>query len=239
MRLVAYVRVSTKEQVESGYGLPQQRAQIKAWAKRCGHTIARWESDEGASGSNGLDTRIGLYSALQAVESGEAEGLVVKQLDRLARDRVLQETLLAQLWRHGAQVFSTVDAESDSLADGGADPTRNLTRQILGAIAEYERALIVMRLRGGKLAKQAEGGYIGGRVPYGKRLTDDGRIIPDEYEVDVIQRMQSMRSDGASFRQICSTLNAADIRTKEGSEWVPPTVRSILLRMARTQEAAF
>jgi len=233
VRLAAYLRISTKEQAEHGYGLPQQRAQITAWAKRHGHRIALWERDEGQSGSNGLDARVGLYGALQAVESGEVEGLVVKQLDRLARDLVLQETLLARIWRHGAQVFSTIEAESDSLADGGEDPTRNLTRQILGAIAEYERALIVMRLRGGKLAKQAEGGYVGGRVPYGSQLTDDGKLEPDEAEREVVRRMQTMRESGASYREICAALNGDGIHTKSGTEWVPPTVRTILLRVGQ------
>jgi DNA invertase Pin-like site-specific DNA recombinase len=231
MRLLAYLRVSTQQQAEHGMGLDVQRAHIKEWASRCGHKIVGWESDEGLSGSNGLEVRIGLYSALRAIEEGEAEGLVVYRLDRLARDLILQETLLARVWQLGASVYSTVDAETDSLDSGGDDPTRNLTRQILGAIAQYERALIVMRMRSGKLAKKVRGGYIGGRVPYGFDLAPDGQLAPNASEQDAIALMVRRRSEGATLRSICADLDDAGYRPKSAdATWYPATVSGILRR---------
>ena len=102
MKIVAYTRVSTDKQAEQGLGLEVQRDAIKAWAKRERHRIALWTSDEGVSGSNGLDSRVGLLDAIGAgPRARSVQGLVVYKLDRLARDLNLQEQLLAEVWRMG------------------------------------------------------------------------------------------------------------------------------------------
>ena len=54
-------------------------------------------------------------------------------------------------------------------------------RQVLGAIAEYERALIRSRMGAGKAAKLATGGYAGGRPPSGWRA-EGKELVPDERE---------------------------------------------------------
>src|SRR5690242_12478196 len=95
MKLVGYLRVSTDRQAEEGLGLDVQEHAIRSWAKQEGHRISLWARDEGMSGSNGVETRVGLLDALGAIQSGAARGLVVYRLDRLARDLVLQEQLLA------------------------------------------------------------------------------------------------------------------------------------------------
>ena len=107
MKLVAYLRVSTDAQAEHGLGLDVQGHAITGWAKTNGHKVTFWTSDEGVSGSNGLDTRVGLLDAIAGLQDKRVAGLVVYRLDRLARDLNLQEQLLAEVWRMGARVFST------------------------------------------------------------------------------------------------------------------------------------
>ena len=97
LRLVGYLRVSTVDQAERGHGLDVQMRTISKWAKAHGHRIVRFYEDAGLSGSNGLDSRVALADALAAVRSREADALIVYRLDRLARDLVLQETLLAEI----------------------------------------------------------------------------------------------------------------------------------------------
>ena len=53
--LVAYLRVSTETQLD-GLGLDVQRKSIRQWARANRHRVVLWTSDEGVSGSNGLDT---------------------------------------------------------------------------------------------------------------------------------------------------------------------------------------
>jgi DNA invertase Pin-like site-specific DNA recombinase len=68
---------------------------------------------------------------------GLADQEVVYRLDRLARDLVLQEQLLAEVWRSG-ELFSTAGGEANLHGDP-EDPSRRLLRQVLGAVSEYER----------------------------------------------------------------------------------------------------
>jgi DNA invertase Pin-like site-specific DNA recombinase len=82
-------------------------------------------------------------------------GVVVYRLDRLARDLIVQETLLAEVWRMGREVFSTSAAEQGYLADDPHAPSRKLIRQVLGAVNEYERSMIShYRLAAGKPINQ-------------------------------------------------------------------------------------
>ena len=232
-KLAAYVRVSTDRQAEEGLGLDVQRHAIRGWAKEHGHRIALWTSDEGVSGSNGLDTRQGLLTALGALQDGSVSGLVVYRLDRLARDLVLQESLLAEIWRAGSRLYSTSAAEDAYLDPQGADadPSRALIRQILGAVASYERAMIRLRLRSGKQRKEAAGGYIGGAPPLGFRA-ESGSLVPDENETRIRQRVLALRAHGESLRQICEVLSAEGLQPKRGGRWHPETVRKIAGKLA-------
>lgn len=77
--------------------------------------------DEGLSGSNGLDSQVALGEAFGLLKDGQADGLVVYRLDRLARDLIIQETLLLELRRLGAEVFTTSAAEQGYLSDDPQD----------------------------------------------------------------------------------------------------------------------
>ena len=137
------------EQVD-GFGLDVQEAAIRAYCKAEHLRLVAMVSDEGQSGSNGLDHRRGLAEGLGRIERGEASALVVYRLDRLARDLLLQETVHARLEAGGAQVISVTEPAVE-----GDDATRILVRQLLGGIAQYERAVIRGRMMAGKAAKVA------------------------------------------------------------------------------------
>jgi DNA invertase Pin-like site-specific DNA recombinase len=229
MKVVAYLRVSTDRQAEEGLGLEIQEQAIKAWARTNAYRVTLWTRDEGISGSNGLDARVGLADALKAVKDGSADGLVVYRLDRLARDLVLQEQLLADVRRVGAQVFSTSPAEASYLTDDPDDPSRKLIRQVLGAVNEYERAMIALRLRSGRRRKADKGGYAYGSPPYGYRAV--GReLVEDEKEQLALARMRELRTDGASYRAIAERIATEGHLPKRGGVWHPMTVRQVLSR---------
>ena len=168
-KVLGYTRVSTQEQVTTGYGLEVQAKAIRDYARANGLRVARILSDEGQSGTNGLDARVGLAEALAIVERGEVAGIVVARMDRLARDLLLQETLMARMRQAGAEVISVSEPDMDS-----DDPTRVLVRQVLGSISQFERALIRGRMMAGRAAKVAGGGYGGGRPPFGWRARGQG-----------------------------------------------------------------
>lgn len=97
-KLVAYLRVSTIEQAEHGYGLDAQRAAIRSAAKKLNARIVAWTTDEGLSGTLDAVDRPGLAEALAHLRTGKADGLIVRDLDRLARAVSVQEAVLAEVW---------------------------------------------------------------------------------------------------------------------------------------------
>ena len=193
MGVVGYIRVSTDKQAEQGLGLDVQRHAIKIWAKATGHKVIAVEADEGISGSNGLEHRLGLAEALAAVRGGRADAVVVYRLDRLARDLVLQEQLLAEVRRLGGLVLSTSAREADYLVDDPQDPSRRLMRQVLGAVNEYERHMIRLRLSAvvGARPRAVAFGY--GSPLFGSRAVGGVLLSPDGID-----------SAGCKSRSCCS-----------------------------------
>jgi len=233
MRFAGYIRVSTERQVEEGLGAEIQRQAIRRWAKVEGHRIVEWFSDQGVSGSNGLDARVALPEAVALVRSQKAGGIVVYRLDRLARDLILQETLLREVRRVGGDIASTFASEAENLKDDPDDPNRRLIRHILGAISDWERAIIALRLRSGRRRKAEMGGFAYGSPPLGFRSVE-GALVPDQEEQAVIERIRTLAESGKSVRSIAEELTVEGWRTKRGLGTWHPTVVARQIRRIET-----
>ena len=222
MKIVGYVRVSTATEAEDGLGLDVQKAAVRAWSKANGHKLVRILADEGISGAKELEDRPGLADALDIVRNRKAQGIVVPRLDRLARDLIVQETILAEVRHIGGEVFPTSPAEASYLTDDPDDPSRKMIRQVLGAVSEYERSMVALRLRNGRRRKAELGGYASGAPAFGFEARD-GDPIKSQNEQSTIERIAELRASGSSFREICSTLEAEGHVTKrgplDGSRW--------------------
>jgi DNA invertase Pin-like site-specific DNA recombinase len=84
---------------------------------------------------------------------------------RLARDLMVGEVILQQLTNAGCKVIAA-DSGTDLTADSD-DPTRRLIRQVLGAVAELDRRVTVMKLRAARERKRSRGEQCEGRKPFG------------------------------------------------------------------------
>ena len=197
MKLVSYTRASTERQVEIGMGLEVQAAAIDSWSKRAGHNVVARCSDEGLSGTMHLDDREGLTEALSLVRMKKAHGIVVSNLDRLARKLTVQEAVLADIWEAEGRVFS-VDEDGEILEDDPDDPMRTAIRQMRGVFAELDRKLIVKRLRDGRKKKAELGGYASGAPRMGFKA-DQRQLVPIESEQTTICRIAELRAAGASL----------------------------------------
>lgn len=226
--LIGYRRVSTAGQVDR-YGLPAQETDLRAYARSTGHKIIRIETDGAKSGTLPADERPGLLAALKAIEKGEAAGLLVPgDLDRLARELIVQEAILGQVWKSGGVVHTTTRGEI--LADDPDDPMRTAIRQVMGAFAQLDRALIAKRMRNGRKAKAATGGYAGYGSPAFGQHSVAHELVTDKRETKVIARMRELRSEGLSYRLIAAQLNEEGLKSKRGGIWHPQTVQRVLER---------
>ena len=228
MKLVAYLRVSTDRQVEEGLGLDVQHRAIRRWADDNGHRIVMVARDEGLTGSNGIETRLGLHDALAAVRQGTVQGVVFYRLDRLARKLTVQEATLAKLWDMGATVFSVDMGEIPR--DDPNDPMKTALRQMIGVFAQLERGMIAARLRSGRMLKAERGGYAGfGAPPYGTRCVN-GELIDDVDEQRALDRAIELRASGSSLRSIARLLTREGYLPKRADRWHPETLRRMLAR---------
>lgn len=228
-KALGYARVSTAEQV-GGFGLDTQDEAIRKYAKDSGLKLLDVLREEGASGSNGLEGRPTLSRAFARLEAGEAEALVVWKMDRLARDLVKQETWIERLRDRGLTVLSVTEPDLD-----GEDKTRVLVRQILGAINEYERRVIVERMQSGRAAKAAKGGYAFGSPPYGW-TSKDGVLVPVPEEQEAIKLAKRLHRQGSSLREIAEKLTEEGYEPRRGEGWHPQTVARIIKRKAPVQK---
>jgi DNA invertase Pin-like site-specific DNA recombinase len=171
LRLITYARVSTDRQAEEGAGLEVQVRAMRAWARSHGHRIVEIVEvvrDEGMSGTLDAADRPALTAALEAVEGGRADGLVVHRLDRLGRSLTTLEAVSVKVWSMGGRVFTVDLGEVDR--DDPTDPMRTALRQIVGVLAQLERGMITARMKAARALKAEAGGYAGeGSPPFGWR----------------------------------------------------------------------
>ncbi|MFI6764160.1 recombinase family protein [Streptomyces sp. NPDC050355] len=137
------------------------------------------EADKAQSGTIAGDEGPELAAALLWVEEKKAQGIVAPNLDRLARELVVQEAALAQTWKHSGRAFMADQGEI--LPDDPEDPMRTTMRQTMGVFAQLDRGMTVAKLRRGRRIKGEKGQYAYGAPPYGwtahKKDLTTGKII--------------------------------------------------------------
>jgi DNA invertase Pin-like site-specific DNA recombinase len=236
MKLIAYLRVSSDAQMD-GYGLTVQENAIRGWAEHLGHELIGLVEDVGVSGATDALDRPGLGLVLQALRRGDAEGLVVARLDRLARALTVQEATLAVVWRMGHDVYAADSGQV--LQDDPDDPMRTALRQVVGIFSELDRRMVVKRLRDGRASKAADGRKSVGSYAYGFQGGGLGRerdAVPNPAEQEAVRLILEARADGASYRQIVRLLDAAGLAPRRASAWSPMTIRSVVQRAVVAQD---
>src|ERR1017187_7796182 len=157
----AYLRVSGKGQVK-GDGFPRQLQAIKTYSADHDIKIVQIFREEGVAGTRESMDRPAWSAMITALLANGVRTIIIEKLDRLARDLMVQEATIADLQKSGFTLTSV--AEPDLMA---SDPTRILMRQMMGAVAQYDKSQIVLKLRGARMRKRATGGRCEGRKPYG------------------------------------------------------------------------
>jgi DNA invertase Pin-like site-specific DNA recombinase len=214
MTVIGYVRVSTDQQAENGEGLAIQVQAIENWARERNRRVGYWFTDAGVSGHGEIAGREGLGMAI--AQCGKGDTIVVARLDRLARDLITQEAILGTVWRAGGRIASCVDTEAAILVpDSADDPSRRLIRQVLGAVAEYERALIHLRTMAGRQRRLDRSGWCGGnlgiemeKVPGGEpRLSEQGKEYV-RFALDCKSQGMSVAQTGRAFNEHFGTTHS-------------------------------
>jgi len=205
----AYLRVSDPSQVK-GDGFARQEKAIRDYARANSlkiHTVFR---EEGISGT--LEHRPALAEMLVSLEQNGhgVKTVIIEKLDRLARDYMIQEFIIREFQKQGFNIISTMEGKDLC----GDDPTRKLIRTIMGGFAEYEKTMIVAKLRAARDRIKLKKGKCEGRKGYSE--TEQGRLI-----LNRINELRRKPKNGKrqTWQQIADRLNEDKILTIDGKSW--------------------
>lgn len=173
MRFIGYARVSDKEQAKTGYSIEAQTEAIEVWASEQGHTVSRMMTEIKSSSKPSQETRPVFEQAVKLVLAGAADGLVVRWMDRFARNVEDFLRVRSQFFQAGRHLVSI----SEPMLNG--DPSDPVARYLATAImAAYQ---LQAELSGLKAAqgreRRAKMGQYPGSVPLGYERVDR-QIVP-------------------------------------------------------------
>lgn len=210
---VAYLRTSSSTNAGPDKDSDKrQRAAIAAFAKAHGYVIVAELYDAAVSGADPIGQRPGFKAMLDRIASNGIRSIIVESPDRFARDLTVQLTghdflksLGVSLIPATAPDFFTEDT-----------PTAVLVRQVLGAIAQFEKTSLVAKLKAARDRKIAVGQKCGGRKTYA------------EARPEVVALAKELSSQRMSLRKISAELARQGYLTANGKPYVATAVQSML-----------
>ena len=171
---IAYLRTSSATNVGADKDSDKrQRQAIDAFAKHAGYELVAEFYDKAVSGADPIETRPGFAAMLERIESNGVRTIIVETANRFARDLMVQEVGYARLRERGINLIAADNP--DAFKDD--TPTAKLVRQVLGAIAEFDKAMTVAKLRGARERKREDRQVRGAQVP-GRDASRAGRPGP-------------------------------------------------------------
>jgi DNA invertase Pin-like site-specific DNA recombinase len=220
-KAVAYLRTSSAANVgEDKDSHRRQLAAISAFAKRAGFLIELPPYlDAAVSGSDPIESRTGFATMLAFMaDHPDVRTILVETASRFARDLIVQLTGHDLLKQRGITLIP-VDAPDYFTEE---TPTAVLIRQVLGAVSQFEKAMLVSKLRVARERKRAAGLKVEGRKSHAER--NPGAVALARK----LHRKNPHTSKRRSFRDIAALLAEAGHMAASGKPFGPSAVRSML-----------
>jgi site-specific DNA recombinase len=215
-RAVGVVRVSRKgdRDGESYVSPSEQRERIDLASRRDGLDLIETFDEENVSGGAPLSRRPGLRQAVEMVERGDADVVVVAYFDRLVRSLPVQHEILDRVERAGGAVIAL------DVGEVRADTaSRWLSSTMLGMVAEYHRRVTAERTAEAKRRAVERGVPPFPNIPPGYRRRKDDRLEPDPRQARVVAEAFRRRADGATVMEVREFLRGKGIeRTFHGTQ---------------------
>jgi site-specific DNA recombinase len=227
-KTVAYVRVSTEDQVTNGVSLDAQEARIGAYCVAMGFDVSEIIRDAGESAKT--LQRPGMAQILAGVSDRSIARVVVLKLDRLTRStHDLSEIL---------ELFAKADAALVSVTENldTASACGRLVLNVIGSVAQWEREAIAERTATA-LAHKRQRRAVYGATPFGFSRVGDA-LVPEPREQAALDEAVRMDRAGASFRQIAARLTEMGAMPHRGKAWHASSVRAVLRSKMATEAAA-
>lgn len=214
-----YLRVSGRGQL-AGDGEARQRETIERFCQNKGFQVIRWFFDGAVTGELDAADRDQYALMLSFCGPATTNTIIVERSDRLGRALTVCEIACEEARKSGITIL---EAASDTDLTNSDDPTRVLIRQVLGSLAEWNKNVMVKRLRAARERKRAANGHCEGPKPFGSRDNPD-----DEITLNIIN---ALRSEDYSYREVALELTRRNRRTPEGKlKWSKSSVHLVATR---------
>jgi DNA invertase Pin-like site-specific DNA recombinase len=213
----AYLRTSSAGSVGADKDSDKrQRTAIQAFARSHGYSIVEEFYDAAVSGAD-PEARPGFTALLARIAGNGVRTIIVETANRFARDLMVQEVGFAMLQGLGITLIAA-DSPASFLDDG---PTSKLIRQILGAVSEFDKAMIVAKLRGARERVRRTNGKCEGRKSYA------------EAKPELVALAKQLRRElpRPSLRDISGALFDRGYATTLGKPYSASAVQSMLKRV--------
>ena len=215
---VAYLRTSSAANVGADKDSDKrQRAAIEAYAKSAGFTLVDEYYDKAVSGADRIDERPGFREMLQRLAANGAKTIIVESPDRFARDLAVQ--LAGHDMLKGLSI-SIIPASAPDFFTADT-PTAVLVRQVLGAIAQFEKASAVAKLAAARKRKREREGRCEGRKPLSETR-------PEVVALARKLRRRKPKGGQLSLRGVASELAARGYFNERGQPYAAKSVASML-----------
>jgi site-specific DNA recombinase len=229
-----YLRVSSEEQRDRET-IEIQREFLEQYRSLYELEVASVYEDDGVSGTVPLHERPEGRRLLEDASEGKFQTVLVYKLDRLGRSLLVIVDAHDRLQEAGAALRSATEPIDTST------PSGRLIFQMLASFAEYERGTIRERTRAGLHRAFRDGRYMG-RVPYGYRANENGRLEIEPEEADIVQEIIGNVAAGATLYSQATRLNDLGVPApgwrygnsprKPGRGWSVMTISKIVRQRA-------
>jgi len=207
-RAIGYIRVSTKEQADTGVSLDNQEYKIKAYSELKDLDLIEIIREKGKSGKD--LKRAGVDKIIRMIENKEIDALVVYKLDRLTRKTKDLLYLVEDVFNKNNVAFYSLNENIDTTTAQG-----KFFLTIMGAMAQMERDLISERTSDAlQTLKVRERRRLGcpDKVALGFKLGRRSKTTLDDYkqvpkEIKVVKQMFKMRKQKKTFAEIGQMFN--------------------------------
>ena len=221
VRVAIYVRRSTDDEHQP-FSLDAQRAALNKYIHAQPGWIIVAEYEDDASGAT--TDRPGLQKALDAANAGLYDVLIVYRIDRFSRSVADMPELITALENANVRFTSA----TEPIDTGG--PFGRMMLQLLAVFAEFERSIIIDRVKSGMTAKAAKGKWAGGTRPYGYLVDPDTHVLaPHPDEAPTLREIFHLYTrQRLGTRAIATVLNERGVVSRIGKTWSGHTINRIL-----------
>ena len=209
---ITYGRVSTEEQV-GNTSLSTQKRVCRKQANELGCKVIGEYFDEGVSGAAKERPELHKMMMFAADNKDKIKYLIVKSMDRLARDTGIYISYKTYFNGLGINVYSIAEP---AIAED--TPSAELIGTILSSIHQFDRKNILKRTKDGMLEMIARGGWVH-QAPYGYdtyRTSDNiPSLKPNEDEAKVVKKIFELYARGMNVTQVAQVIKTLGYRTRK------------------------